>query len=507
MHNQKKICNFAVSMETLYRAKHMKKVLTLALLAMGIMMAKADIRLPEQISDHMVLQQQTLVNLWGSAQAGNTIDVIASWGEQATTKVGKDGRWEVQIQTPAGSYTPQTLTFVETPVKRQYYAPEPVRVNDVLIGEVWLGGGQSNMEMPLQGFWQCPIQNANEVIATAGRHAGHIRYCTIKRETSFTPKEEVHGTWQECNAFNAPNFGATAYFFAEMLEQVLQVPVGIINCSWGGTRVEAWIPQEILATYSDIDITEKGIMAVETEYLRPLIMYNGMLFPIRHYTIKGFLWYQGCSNVGQGNEYANRCATMVKHWRELFGNDKLPFYFVEIAPFRHGDADALWAAELREAQWHTADLIPYCAGVGTNDLVQPYEIDNVHPANKQEVGKRLAYLALHRDYNYWSIYGDAPQLERYEIVGNEVRVWFTNCSDGFNRWADQRGFEIIDQDGNAHPAQIHGIDGDSNALALYADGVANPKAARYCFRNFLLGNMTNARNLPIVPFRTDNPNK
>lgn len=466
---------------------------------------KADIRLPEQLSDHMVLQQQTEVTLWGTADAGNTIDVIASWGEQVSTTVAKDGCWEVKIKTPSGTYQPQTLTFVETPRKRAYYAPTPVRLEDVLIGEVWLGGGQSNMEMPLQGFWQCPIKDANEVIATAGRHAGHIRYCTIERRTSFTPVENAYGAWKECNAFNAPNFGATAYFFAEMLEQVLNVPVGIINCSWGGTRVEAWMPREILSSYSDIDLTEKGIMGIETEWMRPLLMYNAMLYPLRHYTIKGFLWYQGCSNVGQGLEYANRCATMVEHWRSIFGNDKLPFYFVEIAPFRHGDANAVWAAELREAQWETAKKIPFCAGVGTNDLVAPYEIDNVHPANKQEVGKRLAYLALHRDYNYWSVYGDHPQLERYEKVGDEIHCYFTNCSDGFNRWNDQVGFELIDQDGNAHPALIHGIDGVSNALAFSNPDVKNPKAVRYCFRNFMLGNMTNARNLPIVPFRTDKP--
>lgn len=483
----------------------MKRITFLMSLILGSLLASAEIHLPDVLSDHMVLQQQTEVTLWGTAQAGNTIDVIASWGEQATTKVEKDGKWMLKLKTPAATYTPQTLTFVETPVKRQYYAPEPVRLEDILIGEVWLGGGQSNMEMPLQGFWQCPIKDANHVIATAGRHAGHIRYCSVKRETSFTPAEEAHGKWQECNAFNAPNFGATAYFFAEQLEEVLQVPVGIINCSWGGTRVEAWLPKEILSGYKDIDVTEKGIKAVETEYLRPLLMYNGMLWPLRHCTVKGFLWYQGCSNVGQGMEYANRCATMITHWREIFQNPNAPFYFVEIAPFRHGEADATWAAELREAQWETANKVPFCAGVGTNDLVEPYEIDNVHPANKQEVGKRLAYLALHRDYNLWSVQGDAPQLERYEIVGNEVRCWFTNCSDGFNRWAEQVGFEVVDKDGKCYPAKVRGVEGESNAQALYNDEVPNPVAARYCFHNFMLGNMTNMRGLPIVPFRTDKP--
>lgn len=482
----------------------MRKTIALAALCiMSYALSMANIHLPEILSDHMVLQQQTNVQLWGTADAGNTLTVYASWGEQASVTVGKDGKWLLSLKTPAATYTPQSLTFVETPAKRVYYAPDPVQLTDILIGEVWLGSGQSNMEMPLQGFWQCPIKDANEVIATAGKHAGHIRYCTVERRTSFEPAEEAYGKWKECTAFNAPNFGATAYFFAEMLEQVLQVPVGIINCSWGGTRVEAWMPREILSTYKDIDLTEKGIMSIETEWMRPLLMYNGMLYPIRHYTVKGFLWYQGCSSIGLGAEYANRQAAMVTHWRELWKNDKLPFYFVEIAPFRHGDANADWAAVLREAQWATMKLIDHCGGVGTNDLVLPYEIDNVHPANKQEVGKRLAYLALHHDYNYWSIYSDAPQLERYEIVDNEVRCYFTNCSDGFNRWAEVEGFEVIDQDGNAHKGQVRPVENVSHAMAVYSDEVAKPKAVRYCFRNFMLGNVTNARNLPIVPFRTD----
>ena len=209
----------------------MKKFFIAACMLLAVCAASATIHLPEILSDHMVLQQQTAVKLWGTAQAGNTIDVIASWGKQATTQVDQKGKWELTIETPAATYTPQSLTFIETPKKREYYAPDPVRLSDILIGEVWLGSGQSNMEMPLMGFWQCPIQNAQEVIATASEHKGHIRYCTIERRTSFKPEDEAYGKWKECDVFNAPFFGATAYFFAEMLERVLQVPVGIINCS------------------------------------------------------------------------------------------------------------------------------------------------------------------------------------------------------------------------------------------------------------------------------------
>lgn len=481
----------------------MKKLVSSLCAIFLALSVSANIHLPEQISDHMVLQQQTQATLWGWAEAGNTIDVVTSWGKQASAVVDKAGYWEVKVETPTASYTPQTITFLETPRKHQYYNPDPVRITDVLIGEVWLGGGQSNMEMPLQGFWQCPINNSQYVIATAGKHAGHIRYCTIKRETSFQVEEECHGSWQECNAFNAPNFGATAYFFAELLEQALQVPVGIINCSWGGTRIEAWLPREILSTYKDIDLTEKGIMSIETEWMRPLLMYNHMLYPLRHYTVRGFLWYQGCSNIGQGMEYANRQATMIRHWRELFGNENLPFYFVEIGPYEHGDKMGTWAAELREAQWATMTMVPHCAGVPTNDLVESFEYNNIHPGNKQDVGYRLAYLALAHDYGFTSVHPDAPQLESYEINGNEVTCYFSNAYDGWSRWAEVEGFEVYDQEGKAYKGQVKQVSDKAHAIVVYSDEVQQPKAVSYCFRNFMLGNMQNARGLSIVPFRTD----
>lgn len=480
------------------------RIIALCAVVMTSLHMQAEIVLPDILSDHMVLQQQSDVHLWGKATPGNTLTVYSTWGKTAETQVAQDGSWIITLSTPAATYTPQTLTFVETPARREYYAPEPVYRRDILIGEVWMGSGQSNMEMPLRGFWQCPIRDANRDIALSGRYRGKIRYAVVERRAAMEPQEFAYGSWMESEPANAPRFGATAYYFACMLQEVLDVPVGIINCSWGGSRVEGWIPREILNTYPDVDLSEAGMSAFADDWMRPLVMYNGMLYPLRHYTIRGWLWYQGCSNVGHADVYAEREADMVHHWRSLWGQD-LPFYFVEIAPFRHGDAEATWAAELREAQWRLTELLPNTAGVSTNDLVQEYEIDNVHPADKRSVGERLAYLALHRDYAQYEIACYSPQYERHEVRDSAIVVYFSHAEDGFSRYHDIRGFEVAGEDGVFVPASVTELPEAKNALLLTAEpetGVQHVVAARYCFRNFQLGNMANMRYLPIVPFRT-----
>lgn len=484
------------------------RIIALCAVVMLALRVQADIVLPDILSDHMVLQQQTEVQLWGKAEAGNTVTVYASWGQKAETRVRKDGSWLVSIHTPQGSYVPQTLTFVETPQRRQYYAPEPVYRRDILIGEVWMGSGQSNMEMPLRGFWQCPVRDANRDIALSGTYRGKVRYAVVERRAAMTPQEFAYGSWMECEPANAPRFGATAYYFACMLQQVLDVPVGIINCSWGGSRVEGWMPREILSTYPDVDLSEAGLNAYKDDWMRPLVMYNGMLYPLRHYTLRGWLWYQGCSNIGHADVYAQREAEMVRHWRKLWGK-QLPFYFVEIAPHRHGDADATWAAELREAQWQLPQLLPNSAGVSTNDLVSDYEIDNIHPAEKRTIGERLAYLALHRDYALHEVACYSPQYERCELRDTAIVVYFTHAEDGFSRYHDIRGFEVAGADGVFHPAEARECPEAKNALILtplHPSAISHHQpltAARYCFRNFQLGNLANLRGLPIVPFRTE----
>ena len=202
---------------------------------------------------------------------------------------------------------------------------DKIVLHDLLIGEVWFGSGQSNMEMPLRGFWHCPIEGGNHAIATSGKYKNSIRYATIQRVGALEPKDyPVGGEWKVCDPRNAPEFGGPAYFFATLLTEVLNVPVGIINCSWGGSTVEGWLPKDILRNYSDIDLSLAGNDEKIHPMLQPMIMYNGMLKPASKYTVRGFLWYQGESNVGHP-DYAKRLATMVQHWRGLSGQGEVTF--------------------------------------------------------------------------------------------------------------------------------------------------------------------------------------
>lgn len=456
------------------------------------MAAQAKVRLPQLLSDHAVLQQQTQVRLWGEATPDSDVVIQASWSQQpVTVKAGSDGTWETTIATPSASYTPHTLTLRDN---------EPgVTLHDLLIGEVWFCSGQSNMEMPLNGFISCPIDGANAVIADAPNHPG-IRMATIARKSALTPQPYADGAWLAPTTGNAPTFSATGYFYALALERTLQVPIGIINCSWGGSSVEGWTPEEILKGYPDIDLAR----AREKERLweHPMIMYNGMLYPCRNYTIKGFIWYQGCANVGRADTYAERQATMVRQWRTLWRQGELPFYYVEIAPFRYSGEEHTEAALLREAQFASLALIPNAGMVSTNDLVQPFEAPQIHPANKRDIGERLAWQALAKSYGYPGIVADSPSFREMRIEQGKAILSFDNAAEGFSPWMGIDGFEIAGKDRRFRPAQAK-LGPKPNEITVSADQVKTPAAVRYCFRNFRVGNLKNHRGLPVIPFRTD----
>lgn len=353
------------------------------------------------------------------------------------------------------------------------------------------------MEMPLGGFWQCPVTDANEIIARAGAKSGKLHYVKIPHAAAYTPQDRTAGSWTPCTTATAAKFTAAGYFFAEMLNDVLGVPVGIIDCSWGGSRVESWMSREVLSGYSDIDLTEEGISRV-AQHLRPMVMYNAMLRPVAGYTVRGFLWYQGESNVGRYMDYAARLADMVSLWRGLWGRDDLPFYYVEIAPFEYGNGKSPY---LREAQCRAQELIPNSGMICTNDLVEPYEFCNVHPKNKRDVGYRLAFMALNKTYGMKEIACQSPQYESMEIRDGKAHVRFKYMDQGFNRMADIRGFEICGADKVFYSADA--VVENQFALVVSSEKVPEPVAVRYCFRDFQPGNLADTRELPVVPFRTD----
>ncbi|MCC8095712.1 MAG: sialate O-acetylesterase [Tannerellaceae bacterium] len=469
----------------------MKRILfCLFLLTLFFSIAQAKVKLLEILGDHMVLQQNTRVNIWGEAAPGRPIQITSSWSEEVYTgNAGSDGHWLIPVRTPAASNAPQWIRIDDG---------EAVILNDILIGEVWFCSGQSNMEMPLRGFWNCPVEGANQTIATSGTY-NHIRVATIPKTAEVTPQATISGRWKVSTPEHAAEFTATGYYFAMLLNQALDVPVGLINCSWGGSSVEGWLNKEMLETYPDVDLSLAGSDRIHP-MSQPMIMYNGMLHPLTKYTIKGFLWYQGEANVGRHQTYAERLAAMVNLWRSEWQQEDLPFYYVEIAPYEYGEGDA--AAYLREAQYKAQQLIPNSGMVCTNDLVEAYERMNIHPKNKRTVGERLAYMALNNTYGYKSILCRGPEYDSMEVQDGQVILSFTYADEGFNREDGILGFEIAGADQTFYPA-IAVADLDTKKIVVSSEQVTDPVAVRYGFRNYLPGNLYNIRELPVVPFRTD----
>lgn len=469
----------------------MKTRLYLFLLCQLIVVSAMGKVLPSSlISDNMVLQQQTEVRLWGKATPNTKIKVLASWDRKGSScTADASGNWSISIQTPQGGDTPYSITLDDG---------DKTILSSILIGEVWLAGGQSNMEMPLKGFHNCPVKGSIETIADAVNHP-QIRMFNVPRKLSDTSQDDIEGEWKVASSETAALFSAAAYHFALSLNRSLHVPIGIINCSVGGSKIEGWTRREIVQHYPDIDLTEEGIERTP-DYLRPAVFYNAMLHPTIPYTLKGFIWYQGESNVACP-DYALRMKNMVAQWREERQQGELPFYYVELAPFRYQGHQQEQGPRLREEQYKAQQLIPNSGMICTNDLVELYEANNVHPRNKELVGKRLSYMALNKSYNFKEIPCYGPEFKSMKIDGKQVRLTFDHCEMGFTRSQDVEGFEIAGDDKVFYPADHIGL--QHSLWVISSDKVSQPVAVRYCFKDYQPGNIGGAGELPMVPFRTD----
>lgn len=493
----------------------MKKLFCIIILAVLAFAAHA-MELAEIFSDNMVLQQQANAKIWGWAKSGSVVELTTSWSKlKQYATAGKDGKWIIEIKTPVASYETYSIT-----VKGD---GETKTIKNILVGEVWFCSGQSNMEITLNGYWNCPIEGSNEAIATSGKYKKAIRVATIPKVDALEPQEKVSAKWEICEPQNAAHFTAVGYFFARTLTDLLDVPVGIINCSWGGSTVEGWLPKEILLTYHD-GLTPPN----DGDWMRKMVMYNGMLHPLAGYTIKGFLWNQGESNIGREKEYIVRFKDMANHWRKIWNQDtRLPFYTVELPPYMYEDnANGTDGAKIREAQHIIAHELEDCGCVCTSDLVYEHELKQIHGTKKLEIGQRLAYMAALRDYGMSGFWAENPEFEKMEIVdatpddnnviggtavaanpndkGKVAVLYFTNAWDGFDRMYDIDNFEAAGADGVYHPAIVWASNTDSRTvLKLVCPQVPEVKNVRYCFKNFVVGKLHNSRQLPIVPFRTD----
>ena len=476
--------------------------MTLAALSFS---AQAKVRLPHIIGDNMVLQQQTDARLWGWAKAGQTVRVTTSWNDETlSVQAGKDGKWLVKVKTPKASYEPLSITFDDG---------ELLIINNVLSGEVWVCAGQSNMEMPVKGFGMCPVEDYNHHVLDAA-HSKGVRSVKIPSIMRAVPQDDAQCEWRQCSPKTVGEFSATGYFFARLLSRTLDIPVGIIEANKGGSRVESWLTKENLEKYTTdpTDSVEICKRWAQYDYHRSLLWGNGTFTPILNYTVKGILYYQGCSNVGDpGDQYSERMKILVDQWRSQFGLGEIPFYFVQIAPWAYddGDVNGISGALLREQQFKASKIIPNSSLVCINDLVYPYESTQIHPTQKQPVGERLAFTALNRDYGYESVLYKSPSYKDMKVDGDVVYIHLQDNYYADAPFEDMQGFEVAGEDRVFHPAKARhfwqpGGGYWDEAIMITSPEVKNPVAVRYCFRNFQLGNVKNAANLPLFPFRTDN---
>lgn len=476
----------------------MKYTLLACTALMAVTAASAKVQLASTITDNMVLQQNTNARIYGKAKPGKKVTVTPSWNNKTYSgTVDKDGKWVIEVETPAGGYKPYSVTVSDG---------EPVTLNNVLIGEVWLASGQSNMQMPLRGYWGCPIQGGYEEVAHSGNWKDKIRFITLPLVQSYTPMDTVAASWTVPSPETSPDYSALAWFAAKRMTDVLEVPIGIVSAAYGGARVESWTPREILETYPDVSLDPKDIEPME-HYMRPLLAYNAMFMPIKDYTYKGIMWYQGCSNVGHDDVYAERLANMVRDWREKIGLGDIPFYQVELAPyaFDHSMKTAQGPL-LRQAQWKACDLIPNSGIICTNDAAVAKERFNVHPSNKKVVGDRMADLVLNKTYGKHMFPCVSPKYKSHEVKGNEVWVYIDLANDVISPNCDIVGFEVAGADKVFHPADNVRQDGQNNTLIVSSSKVPVPVAVRYCWKDFQPGNVVGDNYLPLVPFRTDNWN-
>lgn len=454
------------------------------------------VELPEIISDNAVLQQKSDVKLWGWSKPGRTVTVTPSWseGKSYIAKADKKtGCWEVNVATPGASFTPQSVSFDD--------GDKPARIDNVLIGEVWFCSGQSNMEMPLRGFWCQPVEGAAQAIAYSGKYPG-VRMATVPKRASYTPQDRVEGKWKTSSPSNAAEFSALAYFFATSLSDILDVPVGIISCAYGGSKVEGWMPKSKLDTYPGWDMAKEQADSTINEWERIGVMYNAMLRPVLGYTVKGFLWNQGESNVGRHDEYPQHQKDMVEIWRQEWGLGELPFYFVELPGWKYGNGEETAAALFRECQHRAAEITPNSGIVCTTDLMYPYELEDIHARQKKPIGERLAFMAANRTYGIEGIPSSYPSFKSVDLQGDKAVVHFNNADAGLNPNMNLPGFEVAGEDRIFYPATAT-EDWNARTVTVTSDKVSDIKAVRYCFHNFAIGQLKDMNGMPLIPFRTD----
>lgn len=476
----------------------MKRLLTLiALLAVTLLNSYAKVELAPLFADNMVLQRDSKAAIWGKAEPGARVVITSTWAKGKTIVHADDqGRWNVMLATPSAG-GPHELTFNDG---------DRITLKNILIGEVWICAGQSNMEMTMRGFMGQPVEGAAELILTA-KPSVPIRSCNLSRIKSLELEEECDARWFEHTSEGVAEASATAYFFAKRLCDVLGVPVGIINVSWGGSPIEAWMNPELLRREFAEEFSFAHLDSMtwpeENPWKAPGVLYNGMLHSVAPYTAKGFLWYQGCDNISRYEQYKRLQPAFVKMLRQEWGNDRMPFYFTQIAPYGYFNPDAPDAGYMMWAQAQTLEMIPYSGMAATHDVG---EVNCIHPADKKSVGDRLAFLALVNDYGYEGIDAATPIPIDFKFEEGQAIVTFEAGYMGLSPLSkDVDGFELAGEDGIFYPAKGIVLWNNPKKVLVYkCPQVQKPVAVRYGMKNWSEATVFNCFGVPISPFRSDN---
>ncbi|MFP4621597.1 MAG: sialate O-acetylesterase, partial [Bacteroidales bacterium] len=429
---------------------------------------------------------------WGWADANENITIETSWlNEDLNVQADDNGDWRVEVET-TNSRKAQTIQIKSK--------DSNITLGNVVFGEVWLCSGQSNMQQPLRGYTGQPTYGSG--MATAKSANPDLRLFTVDRIGSKTPLKDVeeYKAWQQASPQNVWGFSAVAYFFGKQLQEILDVPVGMIHTSWGGSSVQAWISKEVMSDYQEVDLEETDIKE-NTNHI-PTALYNSMIHPLIPYRIKGALWYQGESNRMEPEKYKELFPAMVKDWRNRWEIGNFPFYYVQIAPYMYGGNDAFSTSEnsafIREVQLECLDLIPNSGMAVTLDIGEP---DCIHPPKKKEVAERLLFNALSQTYGYKNVDGASPVYTSHEVKDSAIVLKFDNAENGLYAHDGLKGFEIAGEDKVFYPADAKIV--NRSEVLVKSDEVPDPVAVRYAWRNWVVGTLYDTNLLPASSFRTD----
>jgi sialate O-acetylesterase len=447
----------------------------------------SSLKLPSLFSDHMVLQQQSRVNLWGTATPSSTIQVIGSWGSVQTAHADKKGNWHTKLATHSagGPYTVTIKTNDTT-----------VLIKDVLMGEVWIASGQSNMDIGLRG-WPPGDTILNSAAEIAHANYPDIHFLKVPFNVSATPIRNVNAVWKVISPATAGDFSATAYFYALNLYKALRVPIGIIQSSIGGTPVEAWTSRGSLEKLGDFNLAlQAEAKGGKISSNSPSVLFNAMVNPLIPYTIKGVIWYQGESNVGRADQYKKLFPLMIKDWREKW-QQTLPIYYVQIAPFMYTAPNQKEQSQkLRDAQRYALKL-PKTGMVTTLDAGY---LKTAHPPYKQVVGQRLSLLALVKTYNNKGV-PMGPMFHRASIRQDKIIVKFKYNGGGLvSLVGGLTNFEIAGGDKIYFKADAKII---KDVIVVNSPQIKRPKYVRYAWSDSSAATLFNKEGLPAATFTSE----